>query len=337
VWTGTLSPYGDVDYFSLNAHDGRTVIIDVTTLDEQGRPTENKAQPAIGAWSIADPPGTLPPAVNSSPFNVTTFGMTQLNAQFSGSGQFRIGLADLRGDGRPDYSYRARVLYGDLAEPSRVSTLGNLPVEIDGIGFPAGTTVTVGSTNATLLSLSSTDLLIWVPPAADGTQSISISDPASGASVTLQDVLTYGAGPNDSIRLTQNGNSATPMGGETAYPIRVAVTSADGSTAVGGATVQWSVNSAATLTACNGTSSCTVLTDDSGKVETRVDVGAIGTATITATLAPASYSPPKLVQTVISGNATASDLSLFSPRVWVAKGATVDVPLTARLLSSGAR
>ena len=336
VWTGTLSPYGDVDYFSLNAHDGRTVIIDVTTLDEQGRPTENKAQPAIGAWSIADPPGTLPPAVNSSPFNVTTFGMTQLNAQFSGSGQFRIGIADLRGDGRPDYSYRARVLYGDLAEPSRVSTLGNLPVEIDGIGFQAGTTVTVGSTNATLLSLSSTDLLIWVPPAADGTQSISISDPASGASVTLQDVLTYGAGPNDSIRLTQNGNSATPMGGETAYPIRVAVTSPDGSTAVGGATVQWSVNNTATLTACNGTSTCTVLTDYSGKVETRVDVGAIGTATITATLAPASYSPPKLVQTVISGNATASDLSLFSPRVWVAKGATVDVPLTARLLSSGA-
>jgi len=152
----------------------------------------------------------------------------------------------------------------------------------------------------------------------------------------LQDVLTYGAGPNDLIRLTQNGNSATPVGGETAYPIRVAVTSADGTIAVGGATVQWSATNSATLTACNGTSSCTVLTEDSGKVETRVDVGATGTATITATLAPASYSPPKLVQTVISGSSTASDLSLFSPRVWVAKGATVDVPLTARLLSNGA-
>ena len=154
--------------------------------------------------------------------------------------------------------------------------------------------------------------------------------------MTLQDVLSYGAGPNDLIRLTQNGNSATPVAGETAYPIRVAVTSADGTTTVGGATVQWSVNNSATLTACNGASSCTALTDDSGRVETRVDVGATGTATITATLAPASYSPPKLVQTVSSGSSSASDLSLFSPRTWVAKGSTVDVPLTARLLSNGA-
>jgi IPT/TIG domain len=291
VWAGNLSPYGDVDYFSLSA-PGRTIVIDVTTLDERGQPTELKLQPVIGAWSVADPPGTLAPAVSSSPFNVVTPGMTQLNAQFAAAGQFRIAIGDLRGDGRPDYSYHARVLYGDNAEPSRVSTRGNVPVEIDGIGFQAGTTVMIGNANATLLSLSSTDLLIWAPPAADGTQSISVSDPASGASVTLQDVRTYGAGPNDLIRLTQNGNSATPVGGETAYPIRVAVAGADGTTAVGGATVQWSANNNATLTACNGTSNCTVLTDDRGKVETRVDVGATGTATITATLAPASYSPP---------------------------------------------
>jgi len=43
---------------------------------------------------------------------------------------------------------------------------------------------------------------------------------------------------------------------------------------VGGATVQWGINNGATLTACNGASTCTVLTDDSGKVETRVDVRA---------------------------------------------------------------
>jgi hypothetical protein len=42
-----------------------------------------------------------------------------------------------------------------------------------------------------------------------------------------------------------------------------------------------------------------------------------------------------LVQTVVSGTSSASDLALFSPRVWVAKGATVDVPLTARIVSNG--
>jgi len=88
-------------------------------VDERGRPSDTKAQPLVGAWSISDPPGTLPAAVTSSPFNVVAFGVTRLNAQFLSSGQFRIGISDLRGDGRPDYRYLARVLYADTLEPSR--------------------------------------------------------------------------------------------------------------------------------------------------------------------------------------------------------------------------
>jgi hypothetical protein len=54
-----------------------------------------------------------------------------------------------------------------------------------------------------------------------------------------------------------------------------------------------------------------------------------------ATLAPASYTPPKSVQVSINGTSSAKDLALFSPKVWVAQGATVDVPFTARLLANG--
>lgn len=177
--------------------------------------------------------------------------------------------------------------------------------------------------------------MVSAPSIADGTQSLTITDPANGAAVSLINMLTLGAGPNDMIRLTQSINPSVPVGGEAASAIRVAVTSADGSTPVGGATVQWSASNGATLTACKGASSCFVFSDESGKLETRVDVGAIGGSTITATLAPASYSPPKSVQATVSGTSSATDLAIFTPKVWVAKGTTVDVPLTARLLSNG--
>jgi hypothetical protein len=106
--------------------------------------------------------------------------------------------------------------------------------------------------------------------------------------------LTFGAGPNDMIGLTQSVNSPAPVGGEAAYPIRVMVTSADGSTPVRWRhrTMErqpWRNSDRVQRRAPSGS----VLTDDSGKVETRVDVGAVGTSTLTAMLAPA-HSPAKL-------------------------------------------
>lgn len=111
---------------------------------------------------------------------------------------------------------------------------------------------------------------------------------------------------------------------------------ADGSTPVGGATVQWSATNGAGPSACGGAASCSVLSDESGKLETRVRVGATGTSTVTATLAPASYTPAKFVQAAISGTSSSKDLVVSSPKVQVAQGATVNVPLTARLLANGA-
>jgi len=196
-------------------------------------------------------------------------------------------------------------------------------------------TVSIGAANASILSLSSNEIVVSPPSIADGTQSLTITDSANGAAVSLINMLTLGAGPNDMIRLTQSINPSVPVGGEAASAIRVAVMSADGSTPVGGATVQWSASNGATLTACKGAPNCSVLSDESGKLETRVDVGAVGASTITATLALASYSPPKSVQATVSGTSSATDLAIFTPKVWVAKGTTADVPLTARLLSNG--
>ena len=126
------------------------------------------------------------------------------------------------------------------------------------------------------------------------------------------------------------------MGAEAGYPIRVTVTNSDGTIAVGGATVQWNATNKAGLSACSGAATCSVFTDESGQAETRVTVGATGVATITASLAPASYMPPKSVQTSVSGVSSSKDLALFSPKIYVAQGATLTVPFTARLLANGA-
>ena len=334
-WMGKLSGYGDDDYFWLNGQTNRTLTIDVTALDESGQPTLDKAQPVIGMWSLAAVPGTSPGASTSSSFNTSSLGLTRLNAQLLSGTQFRIGIADLRGDGRPDYRYHAHVLYGDSVTPNRVSVSGGMPIVLAGYGFKPGISMSVGSTAATLLSVSAGELIATAPALADSVQDVSLTDPATEASSSLIGVLTFGAGPNDMIRLVQGANSATPVGGEAASPVRVTVSSSDGLSAVNGATVQWSATNGAGLSACNGQAMCSVFTDESGQVETRVSIGSVGTTTITAALAPASYTPPKTVQVSMNGTSSAKDIALFSPKVWAIQGATLDIPWTARLLSNG--
>lgn len=334
-WVGSLSGYGDTDYFLLSGQANRTLTIELTALDDNGQPTTQKAQPVIGMWSLTDPAGTPPPAFTPSSMNSPSTGVTTLNAQLTSSAQFRIGIADLRGDGRPDYRYRARVLYGDSVKPNRVSVRGGTPIAIDGTGFKPGMTLTAGSVPLTLLSTSTGEMVATTTAVPDGTATLTIADPITGSTATLQNVLTFGAGPNDVILLAQGGNSPTPVGGQAPSAIRVIAAASDGITRVSGATVLWSATNNVGLSTCNGASTCTVFTDESGQAETRVTVGAVGSITITASLAPASYTPPKLVQATLSGTSSAKDLALFAPKVYVAQGATVDVPFTARLLANG--
>ncbi len=333
-WMGTISGYGDHDYFALNGQANRTLTMQVTALDEDGHPTVQKAQPVIGMWDLADPEGTPPPSYTFSSFNVVPFAMTQLNSQLLSSTAFRIGIADMRGDGRPDFRYHARVLYGDSVTPNRISVRGG-PIALTGVGFQPGMILTMSNTQLTQLAVYPSELIATMPAFQDGVQTLTITDPATGASSVLSNAITLGAGPNDTIRLPQGTNAATPVGGEAATPVRVTVASSDGLTAISGATILWNATNRAGLSACNGASTCLVVTDESGQTETRVTIGAVGATTITATLAPASYSPPKAVQVSINGTSSAKDLVLSSPKVWVLQGATLDIPLTARVLASG--
>ncbi len=333
-WIGSLSGYGNVGYFSLPAQSNRTLSIAVTALDASGTASETKAAPVIGMWAFGDAQGTPPPALTTSPFNSASFALTRLDAQILSSTNFLIGIADLRGDGRPDYHYHAHVLYGDSVTPARLSVNGGA-VTLRGTGFAGGLTVAVGSTSVSALTVSAGQMILALPARGDGMQSITITDPASGAFSSMTSALTYGAAATDNLVLVAGLNPSTPVGVQATNPVGVRVVASDGITPVSGATVNWSTTNSATLSACGSASSCNTTSDEGGAVSTWVTPGAIGVATITAALAPAVYSPPKSVSATLLGTESASDIGVTTPYLSIAQGATVAVPLTARVMSNG--
>ncbi len=334
-WAGSLSGYGDVAYFLLPVQANRTLSVAVTARDESGNGSEAKAQPVIGMWAASDPQGTAPPAFTPSPFNTLNFGLTRLDAQITSSANFLIGISDLRGDGRPDYNYQAHVLYADSVSPARVGVNGG-PITVQGTGFAPALTASIGSTAVSTLAVSATQMILAAPAQGDGPQSITISDPANGASSTMTGALTYGAAVDDQIILLSGLNPPTPVGTQAVNPVRVQVLASDGVTPVSGATIGWNASNGLQLSACGGAASCSVTTDQSGGAATWLVPAAVGVATITATLAPGVYSSAPSVSTTLNATESASDIGVLTPYLWIAQGATVSVPLTARVLSNGA-
>jgi IPT/TIG domain len=332
-WVGSLSGYGDISYFLLTAQANRTLSVAITALDETGLPTESKAAPVVGMWSVGDPQGTVPPVLTTAPFNAASFGMSRLDAQVLNTSGFIIGVADLRGDGRPDYSYHAHVLYSDSVTPSRISTSGGT-FTLQGIGFSPGLTLTIGSNSAPLLATNASQILAASPARSDGLQTITLTDPASGSVSTMTNALVFGAAATDEILLVQGTNPPTPIGTQATNPLIVRVVASDGVTAVSGATVSWTT-SGATLSACGGAASCSVVTDESGMASTSISPTAAGAATFTATLAPASYTPAQSVSGTLSATASSLDMGVTTPYLWIAQGATLSVPVTARVLNAG--
>jgi hypothetical protein len=335
-WEGSLRSYGETSYFSIPARANRTLSVAVTAFDESGNPSEAKLEPVIGIWPASATEGSAPPALTTSFFNTLNFAMTRLDVQIDNSTNFLIGIADYRGDGRPDYHYHAQILYGDSVSPSRVGVIGGA-VTIYGTGFPPRLTATIGNTTATLLQASAAQVIVSVPAQADGTHSITLTDPVTGGSTTLSNALTCGASSSDSLVLLSGGlNPQTPVGTQSANPITIQVLAADRLTPVAGATVGWSGTNSTQLSACGGGSSCLVITDQSGLATTRATPSSAGSSIITATLAPGVYSPSQSVSATLTASQPASAIGALSQKTWIAQGASLSVPITVRVLSNGA-
>jgi len=334
-WGSWISGYGSTDWFEFTAQANRTASVAVTALDETGQPTEGKLLPVIGIWQLSDQSGNPAPASTPSAFNSATFGMSRLDAQFGASDTFRVGVADFRGDGRPDYFYRASLLYSDTVTPARLSLAGGVTT-LNGIGFNSGLQVSVAGNNGNTLSASASQIELAVPPGSqDGTATILVSDPVSGAFSQMTGALTYGALAADRLLLLQGAEPATPVGSQAANAIRVRAVAADGVTPVSGATIAWSATNGLQFSACSSAASCSVLSDEVGESSSWVTPTAKGQSTITIALAPASYSPPQTQQATVVGTSSLLDLVAVTPTRWVGQSATVALPLTVEALDLG--
>ncbi|HSZ64488.1 MAG TPA: Ig-like domain-containing protein [Terriglobales bacterium] len=335
-WGSWISGYGSTDYFQFTAQANRTASVAVVSLGEAGQPTENKLMPVIGIWELSDQSGDPAPASTPSAFNSIYFATTRLDAQFSTTEAFRIGVADWRGDGRPDYFYQANLLYSDSLTPARLSLAGGITT-LKGIGFSPALQVTVAGNNAATLSASASQIQASLPAASlDGTATIQITDPANGAFSQMIGALTYGAAATDLLLLLQGAEPATPVGSVAASPLRVRAVAADGVTPVNGATIAWSATNGLQFSACSGASSCSVLTDEAGESSTYVTPTATGPSTVTIALAPAAYSPPQAQLATVVATSTTLDLAAVAPTRWIAQGASLSVPLTVEALNLGA-
>jgi hypothetical protein len=115
----------------------------------------------------------------------------------------------------------------------------------------------------------------------------------------------------------------------------VRAVAADGITPVNGATIAWSTTNGSQLSACNGNSSCSVLSDEAGESSSLLTPTVTGQSTITIALAPASYSPPQTQQATLVGTSTTLDLAAVTPTRWIGQGATLAVPLSVEALDLG--
>ena len=328
-WAGFLSPYGNVDYYWLSAHVDRTMSVKVTALEESAKATLNKAQPVIGIWQAAAPVGSAPD-VAVSYFNSLETGATVLKARFLTSGSFKIGIADFRGDGRPDFRYRGRIFYGDSASPARVATQSNASLTVRGIGLDAATTATINNQKTPVIAALSDRIVLATPSLPDGVYSIDLQA-GDGSSSSLINALTYGAAAGDQILLLQGAaNPATPVGGEAPNPIRVRVLTADGVTPVPGATVHFSASPAGVSFSSCAALTCALLTDAQGEASSRITPTVAGAFTVTAAISSSAE-----VHATLSGVASAAQIAAVSPSAWVAQGGTGAVALTVRVLANG--
>ncbi len=290
-WTGLICAFGHVSYVSASVRPGRTFTLEVTALDAAGLATGDKLMPVLGLYGPYDYPGYSLPSLGATvtAFNGQTTGTTTLQASSGTATGIRFGIADQRGDGRPDFNYQARLFYADDLAPANVAASGG-SVIITGLGFRNGNAVTVNGVAATVVSWSANAITLTVPTAAAAGATpgravdVTVTDRGTGATSTLTAALTYGSNAQPtSMRLITAPGGTLLVGDAAALPFSVQLVAVDGATPVAGVAVTFSATAgAASFGACAGISTCTVKTDASGMATTSVTPGAPGNISVRA-------------------------------------------------------
>jgi hypothetical protein len=328
VWCGRLGQVGQADWFNFPVRGKRIFTIVTEALDETGRPSNAKAMPVLGIWDAFAAPGTAP--VGAAPgLNGNSTGETWLQVASNGDDIVRLGIADLRGDGRPDYAYNGWVLYADTVEPPRLPASGG-PIVIRGMGFHLLDTVRVGGQPAQITSISPNEITAIAPAAATGVTGsvdVEVDDlPAYYAIAIISGGTSYDSGTGDALTLVTAPSNAVPVG----VPLPFTVT-ALGPTLrhAGKVTVTYTVSSGNAALGC-GKSSCPVIATGDGRATmtlTAID----GTASVVT----ASLTNGSSVEAHFRGG-TPPVLTALTPTLSLAAGATISWTTQALVLTNGA-
>ena len=328
LWCGRLSQVGQTDWFTFPVRGGHTFTVVTQAVDETGAPTEAKAMPSVGAWDAFDPAGSAP--VASTPgMNGYATGETALPVTVTANDLVRIGIADQRGDGRPDYAYNGWVLYADTVAPQHLSASGG-PIVIHGMGFRAADTVLVGGQPAQVTSISPNEITAVAPAAAPGVTGsvdVEVDDlPVFTASTVISGGVSYNAGTGDALTLVTAPMNTIPIG----TPIPFTVTALTSSlTPASGVTVTYTVTEGTARLGC-GLPACAVTATGDGHATMNVTAVDGTWSIITASLTNGSS-----LQAQFAGG-TPPVLSSLTPQLSLAAGATLTWTVQGLVLSNGA-
>jgi hypothetical protein len=326
-WCGRLSQVGQADWFAFPVRAGRTFTIVTQALNEAGLPSETKALPAIGVWDALKP--TSATSLDWAPaLNGYATGETWLQVTASADDIVRLGIADMRGDGRPDYAYNGWVLYADTVQPPRLPASGG-PIVIHGMGFRPSDSVLIGGQKAVITSIFPNEITAIAPAAMPGTTGsvdVEVDDlPMFYAIAILTGGISYDSATGDSLTINTAPAGTVPIG----VPISFTVTALGPDLVpAGGVTVAFSViNGNATL-AC-GASMCSTTATGDGVATMNITAPNSGASVVAASLANGAS-----LQAHFTGG-TPPTLASLTPNLSVAAGATVNWTTQALALSNG--
>jgi hypothetical protein len=327
LWCGRLSQVGQSDWFSFPVRGNRTFTVVTQALDETGAPTESKAMPAVGVWDAFDPVGAT--AIGAGPgMNGWATGETWLRVSSIADDVVRIGIADQRGDGRPDYPYNGWVLYADTVQPQHLPASGG-PIVIHGMGFRLADTVLVGGQPAVVTSISPNEITAIAPPAATGVSGsvdVEVDDlPLFYAAAIVSGGVSYDSGTGDALTLLTAPGNTVPIG--TPIPFTVTALGPD-LTPAGGVTVIYTVTSGTAILAC-GMPVCSVMATGDGRASLNVTAVDGTWSIVTAALTNGSS-----LQAQFAGG-TPPVLASLTPQLSLAAGATFTWTVQALVLKSG--
>jgi hypothetical protein len=327
LWCGRIGQVGQSDWFTFPVRGQRTFTVVTQAIDESGAPTEVKAMPAIGVWDAFDPVGAA--AVGAGPgMNGLAVGESWLRVSSIADDVVRIGIADQRGDGRPDYAYNGWVLYADTVSPQRLPPSGG-PIVVKGMGFRLADTVLVGGQPALVTSITPNEITAIAPPAAagvTGSVDVEVDDlPLFYAAAIVSNGVSYNSGVGDALTLISAPMNTVPVG--VPLPFSVVALGPD-LTPAGGVSVLYTVTSGSAKLSC-GLPTCTVTATGDGRATMNVTAVDGTWSIVTASLTNGSR-----LQAQFSGGA-APALTALTGQLSLAAGATVSWTVQALVENNG--